>query len=107
MKYINKDVCLEEYLNGKTVEELENEYYVPKFTIVYLLAGFVFHYLNEKCSKPEKHRKAWNSDDMKYLCDNPLLDIEVLATTLKRTQFAIICQQILLHNCPRLNNIHE
>jgi len=107
IKYINKDLCLEEYLNGKTVEELENEYYVPKYTIVYLLAGFVYHYLNENFKKPENHKKSWTSADLKYLSDNSLLDIEVLSSSLKRTQFSIICQQILLHNCPRLNDIHE
>jgi hypothetical protein len=107
IKYINKDACLEEYLNGKTVEELENEYYVPKFTIVYLLAGFVYHYLNEKFNKPANHKKSWSSDNLKYLSDNSHLDLEVLSASLERTQFSIICQQILLHNCPRLNNIHE
>jgi len=107
IKYINKDLCLEEYLSGKTVEEIENEYYVPKYTIVYVLAGFLLYYLNEKNNKPENHRKVWSESDSKYLSDNPSLDLEVLAAKLKRTQFSIICQQILLHNCPRLNNIHE
>lgn len=52
-------------------------------------------------------RKSWSSEDLKYLEDNSNLDTEVLAAKLKRTQFSIICQQILLHNCPKLNNIHE
>lgn len=53
------------------------------------------------------HKKSWSSEDLKYLEDNSNLDTEVLAAKLKRTQFSIICQQILLHNCPKLNNIHE
>ena len=96
---------IEKYKHGKTVKDLMIEYKLDKFVIVYCLTRNILSNIPKMDSDyiPENRRKNWTGKELDFLMMNSKdLYLEDLAKKFKRTPYSIVCQQILLHNCPLL-----